>query len=232
MQIPFGARTLKVSIIIPAYNERSTIEEAISRVKASPVEKEIIVADDGSTDGTAEIVSQIEGVILVRNERNAGKGLAIRKALPCATGDIILIQDADLEYDPQDYPKIIEPISRNEADVVYGSRFLAGRPPMKLPNFIANKIFAYTATILYKHRVTDEGTAYKAFRAELLKNLDLRCKRFEFCPEVTARLLKRGVRYKEVPISYTPRTTQEGKKIGFLDGLEILWALIKYRFKG
>ncbi len=223
---------MKVSVIIPAFNESATIEETIRHVKAAPVEKEIIVADDGSTDGTAEIVERIEGVTLVRNEKNAGKGLAIRKALPYANGDIILIQDADLEYDPQDYPQLIAPILNDEADVVYGSRFLRGRPHMKLPNLIANKIFAWTATILYAKRVTDEGTAYKAFRAELLKNLDLRCKRFEFCPEVTARLLKRGIRYKEVPINYTPRTVKEGKKIGFLDGLEILWALIKYRFKG
>jgi len=223
---------LKVSVIIPAYNERDTIEEAIRRVKAVPVDKEIIVADDGSTDGTAEVVAGIPDVLLVRNEKNEGKGIAIRRALPHATGDIVLIQDADLEYDPKDYPALIEPIEKGEADVVYGSRFLMGRPHMKLANFIANKVFAWTATLLYGVRVTDEGTAYKAFRRELLTGLDLRCKRFEFCPEVTARLLKRRVRYKEVPIWYRARTVAEGKKIGYRDGLEILWALIKYRFKG
>ena len=223
---------MKVSVIIPAYNERDTIEEAIRRVKAVPVDKEIIVADDGSTDGTAEVVAGIPDVLLVRNEKNEGKGIAIRRALPHATGDIVLIQDADLEYDPKDYPALIEPIEKGEADVVYGSRFLMGRPHMKLAHFIANKVFAWTATLLYGVRVTDEGTAYKAFRRELLTGLDLRCRRFEFCPEVTARLLKRGVRYKEVPIWYRARTVAEGKKIGYRDGLEILWALIKYRFKG
>ena len=222
---------MKVSVIIPAYNERDTIEEAIRRVKAVPVDKEIIVADDGSTDGTAEVVAGIPDVLLVRNEKNEGKGIAIRRALPHATGDIVLIQDADLEYDPKDYPALIEPIEKDEADVVYGSRFLAGRPQMKMANFVANKVFAWTATLLYGVRVTDEGTAYKAFRRELLTGLDLRCKRFEFCPEVTARLLKRRVRYKEVPIWYRARTVAEGKKIGYRDGLEILWALIKYRFK-
>ena len=223
---------MKLSVIIPAYNERDTIAEAIRRVQAVPLDKEIIVADDGSTDGTADIVAAIPDVALVRNEKNAGKGIAIRLALPHATGDVVIIQDADLEYDPKDYPAIVAPIERGEADMVYGSRFLRGRPHMKLLNLIANKVFAWTATLLYGTRVTDEGTAYKAFRRELLTGLDLRCKRFEFCPEVTARLLKRRARYAEVPIWYRARTTEEGKKIGFWDGVEILWTLIKYRFKG
>jgi dolichol-phosphate mannosyltransferase len=223
---------MKLSVIIPAYNEMATIEEVLRRVRAVDIEKEIIVADDCSTDGTRDYLRTQPDVILVENACNLGKGASIRAALEGVTGDIVLIQDADLEYDPNDYPKLIAPIVEGKADIVYGSRFLGKRPKMKLTNFLANKLFAFMATILYATKVTDEATCYKAFRTDVLKSLDLRCKRFEFCPEVTARLLKRKYRFIEVPVWYKARTHAEGKKITWKDGLECIWALIKYRFTG
>lgn len=223
---------MKVSVIIPAYNEIDTIAQVLDNVRAVDVEKEIIVADDFSTDGTREYVRSQPDVRLVENPSNLGKGAAIRAALEHVTGDIVLIQDADLEYDPRDYPKLIQPILDGRADMVYGTRFVPAKPKMRLANYWANRLFAFLATVLYRTKVTDEATCYKAFRTEVLKSLDLRCRRFEFCPEVTARLLKRGYRYAEVPISYHARTAQEGKKIKWYDGLECIWALIKYRFVG
>jgi len=223
---------MKLSVIIPAYNENDTIAQVLDNVRAVGIDKEIIIADDFSTDGTREFVRTQQDVTLVENPRNLGKGLAIRAALEIVTGDIVLIQDADLEYDPRDYPALIQPILDDKADIVYGTRFAGQRPNMKLANYLANKLFAFMATVLYGVKVTDEATCYKAFRTEVIKSLDLRCKRFEFCPEVTARLLKRGYRYAEVPIRYHARTTQQGKKIRWYDGLECIWALIKYRFVG
>ncbi len=223
---------MKVSVIIPAYNEIDTIAQVLDNVRAVDIEKEIIVADDFSTDGTREFVRSQPDVKLVENPSNLGKGTAIRAALEHVTGDIVLIQDADLEYDPKDYPKLIQPIVDGKADMVYGTRFVPAKPKMKLANYWANRLFAFMATVLYGTKVTDEATCYKAFRTEVLKSLDLRCRRFEFCPEVTARLLKRGYRYAEVPIAYHARTAQEGKKIRWYDGVECIWALIKYRFVG
>ncbi|MHB9036870.1 MAG: glycosyltransferase family 2 protein [Armatimonadota bacterium] len=223
---------MKLSVIIPAYNEMATIDEVLRRVRAVEIEKEIIVADDCSTDGTREFLRAQPDVLLIENACNIGKGASIRAALERVTGEIVLIQDADLEYDPQDYPKLVGPIVDGKADMVYGSRFLRGKPKMRLPNYLANKLFALMATILYGVKVTDEATCYKAFRADVVKSLTLRCNRFEFCPEVTARLLKRGYRYAEVPIWYKARTQAEGKKITWRDGLECVWALIKYRFAG
>ncbi|MCX8052912.1 MAG: glycosyltransferase family 2 protein [Armatimonadetes bacterium] len=221
---------MKLSIIIPAYNEMETIPEVLKRVRAQPFDKEIIVTDDGSTDGTREFLREQPDVKLIENPRNIGKGASIRAALSHVTGDIVLIQDADLEYDPDDYAALIAPIVEGKADIVYGTRFTRGRPKMRLVNYIANRIFAFLATVLYGTKVTDEATCYKAFRTEVIKSLDLRCKRFEFCPEVTARLLKRGYRYAEVPVSYEARTHAQGKKIRWYDGLECIWTLIKYRF--
>lgn len=221
---------MKLSVIIPAYNESNTIEEVIRRVKAVELDKEIIVVDDCSTDGTFEKLRQIEGIILIQNECNSGKGMAIRRALQEVTGDIVVIQDADMEYDPQDFPALIEPIVSGKADVVYGSRFLSGKPKMRLSNYLGNRVFAFLASILFGRRVTDEATCYKAFRSEMLLGLKLTCRRFEFCPEVTAKLLKRrDTRYTEVPISYTCRTFDEGKKIGWWDGVICIWTLVKYR---
>ena len=221
---------MKLSVIVPAYNEAGTIEESIARVKRINLDKEIIAVDDASTDGTREILQRIPGIVLILHERNMGKGMAIRTALERVTGDIVIIHDADLEYDPEDFYAMVAPIERGEADVVYGSRFLKDRPNMRLPNLIANKLLAFTANLLFRARITDEATCYKAFRADLLKGLDLTCRRFEFCPEVTAKLLRKGVRIAEVPVRYTARTADLGKKIGWWDGVVAFWTLIKFRF--
>ena len=223
---------MKLSIIIPAYNEINTIAEVLNRVRAVDIDKEIIIADDCSTDGTREFLREQPDIALVENACNLGKGGPIRAALERVTGDVVVIQDADLEYDPRDFPRLIQPITNGEADMVYGTRFANGRPQMRLVNYLANRIFAIIAGILYRTRITDEATCYKAFRTDVLKSLDLRCRRFEFCPEVTARLLKRGYRYTELPIWYKARTHAEGKKIGWRDGVECIWTLIKYRFVG
>lgn len=223
---------MKLSIIIPAYNEMDTIAEVLDKVRAVEIEKEIIVADDCSTDGTREFVRKQQDVIMVESPKNLGKGSAIRAALESVSGDIVVIQDADLEYDPNDFHALIKPILEDKADIVYGTRFAGARPKMRLANYLANKLFAFMATVLYGARVTDEATCYKAFRADVIKSIDLRCKRFEFCPEVTARFLKRGYRYAEVPIWYCARTHAEGKKIKWQDGVECIWTLLKYRFIG
>jgi len=223
---------MKLSVIIPAYNEIDTIAEVLDQVRAVLIDKEIIVADDCSTDGTRDFLRSQPDITLIENTCNIGKGASIKAAIERAAGDIILIQDADLEYDPTDYPALIRPIIDNEADIVYGTRFAHGKPTMRLINYIANRVFALIASILYRTRVTDEATCYKVFRAEVLRSIDLRCHRFEFCPEVTARLLKRGFRYAEVPIRYKARTFAQGKKITWKDGVECIWTLLKYRFIG
>lgn len=220
---------MKLSVIIPVYNEAQTIEETINRVKAVDIKKEIIVVDDCSTDGTREILSNITGIKLLVHSRNMGKGMAIRTAIEAITGDIAIIQDADLEYDPQDYFAIVDPIMAGEADVVYGSRFLAGKPKMNPANYIANRILAFTANILYNADITDEATCYKAFRTSVLKSIRLNCMRFEFCPEITAKVCRQGIRIMEKPIHYTFRTTAQGKKINWWDGVVAMWTLLKYR---
>jgi len=223
---------MKLSIIIPAYNEIDTISEVLDRVRAENFDKEIIVVDDCSTDGTREFLREQQDITLIEHDRNFGKGASIRTALEHVTGDIVIIQDADLEYDPADYPKLVQPIIEDKADIVYGTRFAGRKPNMRLANYIANRLFAWLATVLYGVRVTDEATCYKAFRTEVIKSIQLNCKRFDFCPEVTARLLKRGWRYAEVPISYQARTYGQGKKIKWFDGVQCIWTLLKYRFMG
>jgi len=219
-----------LSVIIPAYNEKETILEAIRRVQRLPVELEVIVVDDASTDGTGELLQGVPGVVLLRHDRNQGKGMAIRTALAQAAGRVIAIQDADLEYDPDDLVRLMQPILAGEARVVYGSRFLRGRPPMRLPNYVCNRLLALTANGLYGARITDEATCYKLFDAELIRSLPLACRRFEFCPEVTARVRRRGERIMELPIGYFPRSYDSGKKIRWWDGVTALWTLLKYRF--
>ena len=221
---------MKVSVIIPVYNERSTVAETIARVRASPVDKEIVVVDDASSDGTAEVIGSLAGEDLrfVRQPHNLGKGAAIRRALEMVQGDIVLIQDADLEYDPADYPALIAPILSGEAQVVYGTRaprFEGMRWPHRLFNWIASRL----ASLLYRASITDEATCYKVFRADVIRSIHLRCEGFEFCPEVTAKVRKRGVRIHEVPITYHARSVGAGKKIRWWDGVIALWTLVKYR---
>jgi len=222
---------VKVSVIIPVYNESATIVETIARVRASPVGKEIIVVDDGSTDGTAELAASLAGcdLKLLRQSHNQGKGAAIRRALPEVTGEIVLIQDADLEYDPSDYAPLIAPILAGDVEVVYGTR--APRfQGMRWPHRVFNWVAAALANLLYRARISDEATCYKVFRTELLRSLPLRCQGFEFCPEVTARIRKRGLAIHEVPIHYEARSVGAGKKIRWWDGVIALWTLVKYRF--
>jgi len=219
---------------VPVYNERATLEALLLRVLAVPVDKEVVVVDDGSRDGTREVLAELATRLPIRallHERNRGKGAAIRTALAEARGEIVIIQDADLEYDPEDYPRLIAPIVRGETNVVYGSRYLSHENPLPLTHFkVAVLLLNAMANLLYGTRLTDEATCYKVFRASLLKSLPLDCVRFEFCPEVTARVAKRGERILEIPIRYHYRTREQGKKIGWRDGFEAIWTLLRYRF--
>lgn len=227
---------MKLSIIIPVYNEENHIRKVIAEVKKAPVkiDKEIIIVDDGSKDRTRRILENYrhDGEIkIVLASKNVGKGAAIRRGLKVATGEIILIQDADMEYTVGDYPGILKPFLENNAKVVYGSRFLGKISGMRWQNRLANRILTWTANILYSAKITDEATAYKAFRREIIQKIPLKCQRFEFCPEVTAKLAKRGYKIFEVPISYTARDSRAGKKIKLQDAFEAFWTLLKYRFK-
>jgi glycosyltransferase involved in cell wall biosynthesis len=224
-------RKTKISVVIPVYNERETIEEALRRVQALDLDLEIVVVDDCSTDGTRELLRSYPGIRLAEHARNQGKGAAIRTAIRHLTGDIVIIQDADLEYAPEEYPALIAPILAGKARVVYGSRFLRGRPRMRMANYLCNRLLALATNLLFGARITDEATCYKVFDAALLKEVPLTCRRFEFCPEVTAKILRRGERIVEVPISYTARTMDAGKKIRWWDGIEAIWTLIKFRFR-
>lgn len=227
---------MKLSVIIPVYNEEKNIEKVISLVQNAPIkiQKEIIIVDDGSKDRTRDILKKYEkdkSIKILLLKENSGKGFAIRQGLKVATGEIVLIQDADLEYSVQDYPKLLEPFLKNDAQVVYGSRFLGKITGMRWPNFLANKILTITANLLYGVGITDEATAYKAFRREVIQKIPLRCQRFEFCPEVTAKLAKRGYQIFEVPIVYHGRSSKAGKKIKLKDAFSAFWTLLKYRFK-
>lgn len=228
---------MKISVIIPAHNEERTIAEIIRRVKAVNLTKEIIVINDASTDKTGHILDrisreQVSGspIKVIRHLQNQGKGAAIRAGLKEAVGDIVIIQDADLEYDPQDYAGLIQPIIDGKTSVVYGSRCLSKNKISSPGFFLGGKLLSFLTNLLYRAGITDEPTCYKVFKREVLQNLDLKCRRFEFCPEVTAKVRKRGYKIYEVPIHYYPRTIKEGKKIRFSDGLSAVWTLIKYRF--
>jgi dolichol-phosphate mannosyltransferase len=228
---------VKVSIIIPVYNEFSALPEVLNRVLNAPLPagctKEVIVVDDGSNDGTTLVVQEYarQGMVIGHQARsNGGKGAAIRAGLALTSGDVILIQDGDLEYDPNDYVSLAAPIVNGHADVVYGSRFHGSAMRMPVWCLIANKILTFVANSLYAAQITDEATAYKAFRTDVLRRLFLQCDRFEFCPEVTAKLRRLGYRIYEVPISYQARGIAEGKKIRARDGFKALWVLFKYRF--
>lgn len=231
---------MRLSIIIPAYNEVHTIREVVESVDAVtfPIDCEIILVDDASLDRTPEILRRLnetkKHLRLFFNPVNLGKGSSVRRGLEHALGDIVIVQDADLELDPNDIPALIQPIIGGKADAVYGSRFLRRSWPEKMafPNWMANKILNFTANTLYRARLTDVSCGYKAVRTGLIRSLSLKCKRFEFCFEVTAELRKRDVKISEVPISFTARTRKEGKKIGTKDFFVAIWTLFKHKFTG
>jgi glycosyltransferase involved in cell wall biosynthesis len=225
----------KLSVIVPVFDERNTVVEIVRRMRAVdlPVELEIVIVDDGSTDGTRDVLRQLgdSTVRVITHEANRGKGAAIRSGLAQVHGDLVLVQDADLEYDPEDWPKLLAPILRGKARVVYGSRFTGERRNMLFLHWVGNRFLSLLTNVLYNTTLSDMETCYKLFDRELLDSITLRAQRFEFEPEVTAKILRRGIRIYEVPISYTGREFDEGKKITWRDGFIALWTLVKYRFK-
>jgi glycosyltransferase involved in cell wall biosynthesis len=225
---------MKLSIIIPVYNEVSTIEEIVRRVRAAPVDdKEIILVDDFSTDGTRELIKEkLERQVarVVYQPRNFGKGYALKAGFQAATGDIVVVQDADLEYNPDDYPTLIEPIVQGRADVVYGSRFQGAGPHRVVYfwHYVGNRTLTLLSNMFTNINLTDMETGYKAFRRDVIQSIDIRERRFGFEPEITAKIAKKRVRIFEVGISYYGRTYEEGKKIGWKDGLKAVWCIVKY----
>jgi glycosyltransferase involved in cell wall biosynthesis len=224
-----------LTVLIPVFNERENLLHILERVRAVDVRKEIIIVDDASTDGTRELLrAEVEGrypdVRVLYHERNQGKGMCIRTALASATGRVTIIQDGDLEYVPEDYHAILAPFADPEVSAVYGSRFLNGWPKMRPANRLVNRLLAWMVRTLFRAPMTDEATCYKAFRTEVLQGIPLTCRRFEFCPEVTAKALRRGHRIVEVPIHYEARSMAQGKKIRWTDGVAAIWTLLKFRF--
>ena len=225
---------MKLSIIIPVFNEEATVKEIIDRCRALALDTEIVVVDDGSSDGTRDVLAKdngADGITVCYHEKNRGKGAAIRTGVEKCTGDIVVIQDADLEYMPEEFPALVQPIVDGYADVVYGSRFLGTHRVFKVVHYFGNKFLTLVTNVLYDTMLTDMETCYKAFRAAVIKNVDIKSDRFNFEPEITAKVFKqKKLRVYEMPISYHGRDYDEGKKITWFDGIPALWALIKYRF--
>ena len=227
-------RYRSLSVIVPVYNERNTVAEIVRRMRAVelPLEREIVIVDDGSTDGTREVLSQLgdSTVHVVLHDRNRGKGAAVRTGLAQVTGDLVLIQDADLEYDPDDWPKLLAPALKGRARVVYGSRFTGERRNMLFVHWVGNRFLSLVTNVLYNTTLSDMETCYKLFERDIIQGIALRGRGFDFEPEVTAKVLRQGIRIYEVPISYSGREFDEGKKIRWQDGFAALWTLVKYRF--
>ncbi len=224
----------KLSVIVPIFNERNTVVEIMRRMRAVdlPIEREFVLVDDGSTDGTRQVLQQLgdSTARVVTHPKNQGKGAAIRTGLEHVTGDLVLIQDADLEYDPEDWPKLLAPVFRGKATVVYGSRFTGERRNMLFLHWMGNRMLSLTTNVLYNTTLSDMETCYKLFDRRVLEGITIRSDRFDFEPEITAKVLRQGVRIYEVPISYTGREFDEGKKITWRDGFAALYALVKFRF--
>jgi glycosyltransferase involved in cell wall biosynthesis len=227
----------KLSVIVPVYNERNTLVEILRRMRAvelpDGVEREIIIVDDGSDDGTRDVLKQLSDstVRVVMHDMNQGKGAAVRTGLETATGDYVLIQDADLEYDPEDWPRLMHPVLRGRARVVYGSRFTGERRNMLFLHWIGNRFLSLVTNVLYNTTLSDMETCYKLVDKQLFDGMRLQADAFDIEPEITAKILKQGVRIYEVPISYAGREFDEGKKITWRDGFAALWTLVKYRFR-
>jgi glycosyltransferase involved in cell wall biosynthesis len=222
-----------LSVVMPAFNEKDTIEEIIRRVAAVPLRTQLIVVDDCSTDGTRDILGRLQqelGFTLLLQPRNMGKGAALRRGFAAVSGDLVVIQDADLEYSPEEFPQLIELICQGRADVVYGSRFLGRHRVSLFTHYAGNRLLTLITNVLYNTMLTDMETCYKVMRAEVLRSMTLESNGFGIEPELTAKIFKRGFRVYEVPITYDGRGYEEGKKIGWRDGVVALWVLLKYRF--
>lgn len=236
-----SVRTETLSVVIPAYNEEPTLESVLDKVASVPLKLnvELLIVDDGSKDRTAEIAQAWANAhsedkrisVKVIRKENGGKGTAVRRGIEESSGEYVIIQDADLEYDPNDYIKLLEPMLAGEAQVVYGSRITGPDKPGSLKFYLGGKLVTLATNILYWSHITDEPTCYKLFKGDLIRSIPLTCTGFEFCPEVTAKVLKRGLRIAEVPIRYFPRSIDEGKKIRSWDGVLAIWELLKWRFR-